>query len=549
MIYGFLRDEAKTVIAAASDLDELASFIQDVSTDLPLCVSAEFASFEEVLFDPVFSKLKRTPLIVTHTDAAQRQSFIEKFNVKLLSEGMIVKRADEMMEAHRVRQSLADERPIGEIHGLYDPKSQMTEEQRAEAEYEEARAKEEYEQAKREGRLSEEQAAEQKSDSILGISRVNVKITPDGKVLVDAHVFKRDRHAFDGRDDFDPTKFDGSPYKFATVTTVNTAGHPLVYVQVKTINDGNVDEVNLGLIDDYFVDLEASIDGTGLYAFENCPSEAFIRGFLAEVGFKHDDALQQELEMKYKRIAEPDDAVVLDENGDNIAIARDSLVELYYKVLVRDWKLDEVRPLLEKDGIDFDKYVAKARDSVRGCWMACVLERFADRITKVLEEAGMVCERSKVDASGAQSSEDNLVELMQGLLTKNPVGMDRLIRPWNDRAQWDALTDEQKEENRKTWKGEEFYMCSTPFRDGKCLVAVVPRAWFDKHETTFDEPFDISHLFPDTLMMKPYERNGAVIPWRFTTTLQIGAVNRALCNGLNFTENLIFQTHLNMYGY
>jgi (2Fe-2S) ferredoxin len=175
-----------------------------------------------------------------------------------------------------------------------------------------------------------------------------------------------------------------------------------------------------------------------------------------------------------------------------------------------------------------------ARDNLAGCWYACVRQKSADQIVKILTEAGHTAEVRTVDHRGRYI-------LPKGVAAIDAEGEEDTgtpIRPWNERrSEWEALTDEQKEENRKEWKPKEFYVSIVPKSWINNFVYVVPASWFDQHSRFPDEEYDLSHILPNYL--------NAIRPWAWKTSVDNNTVDFDILNKSKYSQKLKFTLFIN----
>lgn len=235
-------------------------------------------------------------------------------------------------------------------------------------------------------------------------------------------------------------------------------------------------------------------------------------------------------------------AINYDTNGDNIAIANDGFVSVYFKVEVTGAKLADVVPVLEADGFPM-KSAFVQRDHTAGCWFAFVREASASDAVEILggvkdmsfvsKPAGSVATLYGVNEMGERLAPEEIEIVDTGKVDETP------IRPWNYRkVNWDDLTDEEKAENRKEWSGKEFILVCEYKRETGCKVFIQPKSYFYEHNTLYPEELDLSHILPQDL--KPIGDN-----WYQTLSRDENKLMYDLCHQRKFIDDWMLRLYLN----
>lgn len=243
--------------------------------------------------------------------------------------------------------------------------------------------------------------------------------------------------------------------------------------------------------------------------------------------------ISEDHEEKQKDRGPPDHR---DANGDNIAIANDGLVSVYFKVEVEGAKLDTVMPFLE--GKEFPlRAIYESRDHTAGCWLASVREASSSDAYELLIEGGFKATFYGCDQNGEALAPAE-IEIVDTEATE-----ETPIRPWNDRRRaWDRLTDEEKAENRKTWKGAEFVITGEYDQRTGCSVLITPRSYFYEHNALYPEPLDLKHILPDDL--KLIDDDG----WYNTKSRGENVLMTDLCVRRGFIDDWTLRLFLNQQG-
>lgn len=225
-----------------------------------------------------------------------------------------------------------------------------------------------------------------------------------------------------------------------------------------------------------------------------------------------------------------------DENGDNIAVANDGKVSIYFKLEVTGQKLDDVIPVLEMNHFPLHAAFVQ-RDHTAGCWFAFAREASASRAGEILADANLDIEVYAINEMGER------IALAAGIKVVDTGAQSEVpVRPWNSRRyHWDLMTDEEKAENRKEWKGSEFIIVLDYDKIKGTDVLITPKAYFydNDMQALYPEPFDISHILPEDL--KPIGDG-----WYRSTSRDDNHVSADLCVKRGFVDDWMLRLYLNM---
>jgi hypothetical protein len=243
--------------------------------------------------------------------------------------------------------------------------------------------------------------------------------------------------------------------------------------------------------------------------------------------------ISEDHEEKKAELGPPD---FRDANGDNIAIANDGLVSVYFKVEVEGEKLETVLPFLEGKGFPL-RAIYESRDHTAGCWFVSVREASSSDAYELLTEGGYKATFYGCDQNGEALAPAEIEIVDTEASEETP------IRPWNERRRaWDRLTDEEKVENRKTWKGSEFVITGEYDQRTGCSVLITPRSYFYENNALFPELLDLTHILPDDL--KLIDDAG----WYNTKSRGENVLMTDLCVRRGFIDDWTLRLFLNQQG-
>ena len=492
-------------------------------------------------FDPEIG-----PIIVTHASEAARDAFCALNGISIVGPNRAHSYYMDMIRPALAAKSEDDNRTIAEILGIDkdDPWDHRSEEEKAALAEAAAKGKKAYADAHKQGQLSGESFGGGGSkDGTPTITDINASVGADGRLQINTAT------AVKGLHDVDPAERRKLLIEQATkdaahedyVTAIATGARHSTrasdYVAAVIEREGHQPHIVVAPRVHWFT--ETTLDGEHYGAALHRAIAGFgwselLEGnvFVAEQG-TFDDAveaagkagfvLSTKLARYYRNvhlgedIAWKDEDVVakppedpsqnLDENGDDLMVTPDKGNFDYFKTEVTGAKLAQVEPILAQAGIRLKGQVYRWRDNTAGCWFVCIMLKFATKIEEAVRAAGLEAETYQVNNRG-----DRLVAKVAGVKPVDVNAQDEIgPRPWNDRsAEWHALSDEDKEKNRKTWKGKEFLVTGTDMHPLGIVIWVTPESYFRKHGTAYPERIDIKHLLPD--FMREIE------PWTFYCT-------------------------------
>lgn len=556
-IYAYEDGPTKTVVAAATTVSELDSFYDQITGSDKTDFVAEFQpDFMLMMTDPVFSKFKKPPIVIEHSDQSQRSDFVARLGIEIVGRNTAISRHEGMLnkvtEEKAAAAPPAERQTLAQSLGLdkedrWDKRSD--EEKEAEEERKKA-YKDKFKDAQAKGNLSGD-SFDAPADGEAHVTDIRTTIMPDGSVVIDQVRAVKGLHdnsvdqiteaearvaASSGKN---AAVFDN--YYYAITTGAPMEGtQTVVMVVEKTFFDQNGHPD----LEDENEDLAVVLVSHGFDAIQPAVfaadvdklTEAPAKRLLDRLSMDHNTKLQEILDQHVPRTNDQGEAINLDENGDNIAIANDGLVPIYFRLEVTGASMEDVAPAFVAAKFPIGKHASVMRNYAKGCWFAAVRKQSAEDACAILTAAGFTAEVVAVDESGDPLLDTNIAGVT---VVDTGASVETPIRPWNDRAfEWDFLTEEQKEENRKTWKGEEFIFTGQYTRETGCTITICPKAYFEKTGKTMDVQFDIKHILPEDL------KNVGL--WEYqTTSRDWNSFTYDMSVKRKFAENWFLQLYLN----
>lgn len=136
MLYGITDGDTGLIVAAADEPTEFDAFASALPGD-DLLSAWEFAGTIEMLTEARFKGFKRPPLVISHTDGAQRDTFVAKHSIELCLPNALRDKQRHMLlvnapDRYATRPESERGKTLAEIHGLTerDRWDRRTEEQK-----------------------------------------------------------------------------------------------------------------------------------------------------------------------------------------------------------------------------------------------------------------------------------------------------------------------------------------------------------------------------------------------------------------------------------
>lgn len=229
-----------------------------------------------------------------------------------------------------------------------------------------------------------------------------------------------------------------------------------------------------------------------------------------------------------------ENAAIEEEISTDMAIDVDGDIAIYYKVDIAGIRISKVEEAIG-DAFDLDTATAY-RNSPDGCWAAFPRQMQAERFSAVLTTVGIKSKIYGVNDAGERLAPEG-VEVVDTLRkTETPP------RRWNDRAgELETMTDEQKAENLKTIRANEFLFCGKyhgPVRG--VVLTITPASYFAENGELWEGGSldEIKHLLPlDIEEVEPGLYQTKARDWN---NVSFDMAKRG------FVESMKLQMHLNL---
>lgn len=180
-----------------------------------------------------------------------------------------------------------------------------------------------------------------------------------------------------------------------------------------------------------------------------------------------------------------------EEVSTDMSIDVDGDIAIYYKVDIDGWRISKVEDAVA-DSFDLDTATAY-RNSPDGCWAAFPRQMQAERFAAVLTSAGIKSKVYAVNDEGVRLAPEG-VEVVD---TKRTVELPP--RRWNARsAEIETMTDDEKKENLKSVRANEFLFCGKYHGPARgVIMTITPASYFVENGELWDGSLEeIKHLLP-----------------------------------------------------
>lgn len=159
-------------------------------------------------------------------------------------------------------------------------------------------------------------------------------------------------------------------------------------------------------------------------------------------------------------------------------------IAIFYKVELPWARLDEVYDAITAAGLEYQKVVMASGESMDGAWVACPVQRVAERVEAAIVAA---CPTQDTDIYTINPSGERLVPKgANAVVTTGANEREIGPRPWNaDAHKLPGLTEEEIVENDRNLKGDEFLFTGHDETRG-CTIYVTPRTFFDDNGEMWD---------------------------------------------------------------
>lgn len=167
---------------------------------------------------------------------------------------------------------------------------------------------------------------------------------------------------------------------------------------------------------------------------------------------------------------------------------------MFYRLDISSVKLDRVVEILKAGELSYSNVIAVG-ETINLCWVATTVERIAMKLKDaiVAEEPSAKIEVYAVNPRGQRLAPDGVT-----VVDTNDTAQYG-PRPWDeDLSAWNALTDEEREQEKKKITGREFLFTGSWAQGKGTTVYFTPRAYFERMDApwTGDVVPYMGHLIP-----------------------------------------------------
>ena len=557
-------EKRELVISAADNIDVLRAFLSRVQDEAPQLI--QDTDYGRFLSEPELSNYKLTPTILEFPTASELEKFIADHGIDLTNFTNAHGRQRAMLAAEEFRQD--DPRTLAEVHGLVenDPWDRRTDEEKAEAEALRQKMK-----AKRaDGEITEDswggggkggggsttpaKTPDTSGDEIVVNDDGTVSVGSGDDSVVDNRPNKKDPNAAGGTTggDIDPEseKEGGLRIRDIEVEIDPITGEVRIgrVVADKDMFAANMFHLTImtetGEPSTDMADYEPIIKRAGLAEntrYLGWEYKAHEKGgIIIELGgaasLRMEGALAESgREYTLASMAEQKEDF---DPSNPFRIALDQMVEVYFRVDVKDHKREEILAILDAEKA---KEPYRSNDVDFGCWLAYVRERFATDVVALLATKGISAEMVEVDPEGERYIEEGtegVKVLDQGAAKEEPPA------PWNDRAnEYYAMTEEEQKETRIKLLPFLLYCLRDYGYPNRIIAHITPKTYFNQHGKMWDGDFPFDDLMPDT-----FEKYGTKVGVYQNKALNLNTADFTLGNQRQMKESLNLMSHVNSIG-
>jgi hypothetical protein len=457
------RDGTNLIVAAADSLVEMEELFTRTSGVAGLRLNRPTAA--DMMMDERFQSLKAIPGVYEFDARPEQDTFADQYGITVIGPNKLVDRHTDMLEKleedpYFLPSEDEDDpdrvkRTIGEMHGINkdDPWDKRSDEDKVKDEA----YKKKYEAAKKAGKLSGDDSFAPPG-SQARVTDIDTTRNADGTISIDKVLATKGVYEDNDRDRREAEKRvvgRGAP--------AGGKGTPNKKASGRSIEDivGGVLNPEEG------ARLQAQADRA--------------------VGAEDEDVISIRDLMAQMR--EP----ILDENGVDMTISESDDIPMFYKLEFVGAHVADLEAVLDTNEVWGN--VHASRDTGDDCWFAFVRHKHGLAFENAATEAGF---KIAEHPFGVKPDGDRLVEKSVKGVTVVDTGEKREIgpRPWNARAaELEKMTEEERAEEWKNCKGDEFIFCGT--YEGAAMgtiVYITPKSYFEEHGVMFDQPLNIDHL-------------------------------------------------------
>lgn len=459
------RDGTNLIVAAADTLVEMEDLFTRTSGVSGVRLARPSAT--DMLMDDRFQNMTTIPGVFEFDGRGEQDSFVEQYGITVVGPNKLADRHSDMMEKleedpYFLPSEDEDDpdrvkRTIGELHGINadDPWDKRSDDDK---EKDEA-YKKKYEEAKKAGKLSGDDSFAPPG-STTRVTDIETTRHADGTISIDKALASKGTYEDNSKDRKDAEK------------RVRGGGSPVA--------GGGLS------------------GGTGNTKASGRSIEDIVGGVMnpqahpaPEPQPEHGDMSLEDMmaEMANSAPREP----LVDDNGVDMTISESEDIAMFYKLEFVGTHVADLEAVLGTNEVWAT--VHEKRDTGDDCWFAFVRHKHGLAFENAATEAGF---KIGEHPYGVKPDGDRLVEKSVKGVTVVDTGEKREIgpRPWNDRAaELEAMTEEERAEEWKNCKGDEFIFCGT--YEGAAMgtiVYITPKSYFEEHGVMFDKPLEIDHL-------------------------------------------------------
>jgi hypothetical protein len=452
------RDGTSLIVGAADTLVEM----EDLFTRTSGVAGVRLArpSSTDMMMDERFQNMTTIPGVYEFDGRSEQDAFAEQYSITIVGPNKLADRHSDMMEKleedpYFLPSEDEDDpdrvkRTIGELHGINaeDPWDKRSDEDKEKDE----EYKKKYEAAKKAGKLSGDDSFAPPG-STTRVTDIETTRNADGTISIDKVLASKGTYEDNDKDRKDAEKRvrGGAP----------AAGTPAEKASGRSIEDiiGGV------------LNPQAAPE----------PEPDPVHGNMSI-----QDLMEQ---MANSAPREP----LVDDNGIDMTISESDDIAMFYKLEFVGAHVSDLEAVLGTNEVW--ETVHEKRDTGDDCWFAFVRHKQGLAFENAATDAGF---KIAEHPYGVKPDGDRLVEKSVKGVTVVDTGEKREIgpRPWNARAaELEAMTEEERAEEWKNCKGDEFIFSGT--YEGAAagtIVYITPKSYFEEHGVMFDQPLNIDHL-------------------------------------------------------
>lgn len=476
MIYGFTatdEDGQYVVVAAHSTLKEFDDLVLAIETNGFKVKVAEGLDF---LIDAKLSGMMKAIVITLPDGIALQTPFgiggptTDPFEINLVHRNRAIQHQREMMakeEDDIFHHETGDKRPLGEVYGLKenDPWDTRTEEQKAKEAEQSLKGKE----ANKAGDLTGDGSfAPAKTDKTARVTDVRVSLNPDGSVSGADVLAVKGLHDKDEEGDGEKPPEEEAPKAIGIILT----------------SEQDFTSSGFGLVLDALGIEESSIEyGPGwlITPLSNVASQLVYS--MGKRGY----------DLKATLIGSPHPTGI----ADTLGVGRPPF-SMFFRVDVRNCELIDVVEALRAEEVKLDTLLGRGEND--DCaWIGVSVERLAGNYAEMIRKHYPLAETEvyAVSLSGERMAPEG-VEVVD----PNAVA-EYGPRPWSDPVGWALLSDDERTEETKKVKAEEFIFTGSYHMGRGSVVLFTPKTYFEEHNEPWEgdvAPF-VERFFTQSLGM------------------------------------------------